>query len=123
MNILYDERVDGALPAVDKANVLAQLRQALPDLEILHRAEDLRPYECDGLSAYRVVPLLVVLPERIEQVQTLLRLCHANQVPVVARGAGTGAHCGDDEVAHELGCTHQACRGGPGHVVGAIGCT
>lgn len=90
MNILYDERVDGALPAVDKAKVLAQLRQALPDLEILHRAEDLRPYECDGLSAYRVVPLLVVLPERIEQVQTLLRLCHANQVPVVARGAGTG---------------------------------
>ena len=90
MNILYDERVDGALPAVDKAKVLAQLRQALPDLEILHRAEDLRPYECDGLSAYRVMPLLVVLPERIEQVQTLLRLCHANQVPVVARGAGTG---------------------------------
>ncbi len=90
MNILYDERVDGALPAVDKANVLAQLRHALPDLEILHRAEDLRPYECDGLSAYRVVPLLVVLPERMEQVQTLLKLCHANQVPVVARGAGTG---------------------------------
>ncbi|MHA6195974.1 glycolate oxidase subunit GlcD [Pseudomonas wadenswilerensis] len=90
MNILYDERVDGALPAVDKAKVLAQLRQALPDLEILHRAEDLRPYECDGLSAYRVVPLLVVLPERMEQVQTLLKLCHANQVPVVARGAGTG---------------------------------
>ncbi|MEE1926270.1 glycolate oxidase subunit GlcD [Pseudomonas sp. 148P] len=90
MNILYDERVDGALPAVDKAKVLAQLRHALPDLEILHRAEDLRPYECDGLSAYRVVPLLVVLPERMEQVQTLLKLCHANQVPVVARGAGTG---------------------------------
>jgi len=90
MNILYDERVDGALPAVDKAKVLVQLRQALPDLEILHTPEDLRPYECDGLSAYRVVPLLVVLPERMEQVQTLLRLCHANQVPVVARGAGTG---------------------------------
>ena len=90
MNILYDERVDGALPAVDKPRLLAQLRQALPDLEILHSAEDLRPYECDGLSAYRVVPLLVVLPERLEQVQTLLRLCHANQVPVVARGAGTG---------------------------------
>ncbi len=90
MNILYDERVDGALPEVDKPRLLSQLRQALPDLEILHSAEDLRPYECDGLSAYRVVPLLVVLPERLEQVQTLLRLCHAEQVPVVARGAGTG---------------------------------
>jgi len=90
MNILYDERVDGVLPTVDKTHLLHLLRQALPDLEILHRSEDLRPYECDGLSAYRVVPLLVVLPERLEQVQSLLKLCHAQQVPVVARGAGTG---------------------------------
>jgi glycolate oxidase len=57
---------------------------------VLHRAEDLRPYECDGLSAYRTVPLLVVLPERIEQVELLLKLCHERKVPVVARGAGTG---------------------------------
>ncbi|MBD9575314.1 glycolate oxidase subunit GlcD [Pseudomonas sp. PDM23] len=90
MNILYDERVDGALPAVDKSALLAELRAALPDLELLHRAEDLKPYECDGLSAYRTVPMLVALPERIEQVQALLKLCHARKVPVVARGAGTG---------------------------------
>ncbi len=90
MNILYDERVDGALPRVDKAALLSELRESLPDLEILHSQEDLRPYECDGLSAYRVVPMLVVLPERIEQVQELLKICHARQVPVVARGAGTG---------------------------------
>ncbi|MDH1104407.1 FAD-binding oxidoreductase, partial [Pseudomonas mosselii] len=63
MNILYDERVDGPLPAVDKPALLAALREALPDLEILHRGEDLRPYECDGLSAYRTLPLLVALPE------------------------------------------------------------
>ncbi|MED5609292.1 MULTISPECIES: glycolate oxidase subunit GlcD [unclassified Pseudomonas] len=90
MNILYDERLDGALPKVDKAALLAEMRAALPDLEILHEAEDLRPYECDGLSAYRSTPMLVVLPEHVEQVQTLLRLCHRMQVPVVARGAGTG---------------------------------
>ncbi|MHC6226856.1 glycolate oxidase subunit GlcD [Pseudomonas sp. X10] len=90
MNILYDERVDGALPRVDKAALLSELREALPDLEILSAQEDLKPYECDGLSAYRTTPMLVVLPERIEQVQTLLKLCHARQVPVVARGAGTG---------------------------------
>jgi len=90
MNILYDERVDGALPRVDKAALLSELFEALPDLEILHSQEDLRPYECDGLSAYRVVPMLVVLPERIEQVQALLKICHALQVPVVPRGAGTG---------------------------------
>ena len=89
MNILYDERLDGALPKVDKAALLAELRAALPDLEILHEAEDLRPYECDGLSAYRSTPMLVVLPEHVEQVQSLLRLCHRMQVPVVARGAGT----------------------------------
>ena len=64
--------------------------QRLPDLDILHTQEDLKPYECDGLSAYRSPPMLVVLPERIEQVQQLLKLCHARGVPVVARGAGTG---------------------------------
>lgn len=90
MSILYDERVDGALPKVEKAALLAELRQCLPDLEILHTQEDLKPYECDGLSAYRTTPMLVVLPERIEQVQQLLKLCHARGVPVVARGAGTG---------------------------------
>ncbi|WP_210644375.1 glycolate oxidase subunit GlcD [Pseudomonas sp. Tri1] len=90
MNILYDERVDGVLPRVDKSALISELREALPDLELLHSPEDLRPYECDGLSAYRVMPLLVALPERIEQVQALLRICHTRQVPVVARGAGTG---------------------------------
>lgn len=90
MSILYDERVDGALPAVDKTALLTELRQSLPDLDILHTQEDLKPYECDGLSAYRTTPMLVVLPERIEQVQQLLKLCHARGVPVVARGAGTG---------------------------------
>lgn len=90
MNILYDERLDGPLPQVDKDGLLAELRLRLPDLELLHAAEDLRPYECDGLSAYRCTPLLVALPERIEQVQGLLALCHRLKVPVVARGAGTG---------------------------------
>lgn len=90
MNILYDDRLDGPLPTIDKAQLLAELRSTLPDLQVLHRTEDLKPYECDGLSAYRTVPLLVVLPERIEQVQALLRLCHRRGVPVVARGAGTG---------------------------------
>ncbi|MFB8828510.1 glycolate oxidase subunit GlcD [Azotobacter sp. CWF10] len=90
MNILYDERLDGALPRVDKAVLLAELREQLPDLHILHREEDLKPYECDGLSAYRTTPMLVVLPEHVEQVETLLRLCHQRRVPVVARGAGTG---------------------------------
>ncbi|MGD8938489.1 MAG: FAD-linked oxidase C-terminal domain-containing protein [Gammaproteobacteria bacterium] len=57
---------------------------------MLSTEEELRPYECDGLSAYRQIPKLVLLPETIEQVQQIMRLCHAEKVPVVARGAGTG---------------------------------
>ncbi|MDO9625088.1 MAG: glycolate oxidase subunit GlcD [Pseudomonas sp.] len=90
MSILYDERVDGPLPSVDKPALLAALREQLPDLEVLHTQEDLKPYECDGLSAYTATPMLVVLPERIEQVERLLKLCYQRGVPVVARGAGTG---------------------------------
>jgi glycolate oxidase len=90
MSILYDERVDGPLPAVDKPALLAALREQLPDLDVLHTREDLKPYECDGLSAYTATPMLVVLPERIEQVERLLKLCYQRGVPVVARGAGTG---------------------------------
>ena len=56
MNILYDERVDGVLPDVDKAVLLRTLRTRLPNLEVLHQREELKPYECDGLSAYRTPP-------------------------------------------------------------------
>lgn len=90
MNILYDPQLDGELPDNDKRQVLATLSQALPDMTLLHREEDLRPFECDGLSAYRVLPMLVALPSNLEQVETLLKTCHALGVPVVTRGAGTG---------------------------------
>ncbi|MDH5518528.1 MAG: FAD-binding protein [Gammaproteobacteria bacterium] len=62
----------------------------LPAESILSKAEDLHPYECDGLSAYRQTPLLVVLPDSIDQVQQIMRLCHQHKVAVIARGAGTG---------------------------------
>lgn len=90
MNILYDERLDGPLPQVNKAELLKALQRAVPDLDLLWREEELKPYECDGLSAYRTTPMLVALPRRLDQVQSLLKLCHAQNVPVVARGAGTG---------------------------------
>ena len=57
---------------------------------MLHEREALKPYECDGLSAYRQIPLAVLLPDTIEQVQAVMRLCAEGGVPVVARGAGTG---------------------------------
>src|SRR5690554_1044603 len=90
MNIQYDERVDGRIAAVDKTILLNQIATTVPGMQVLHQLEDLKPYECDGLSAYRTVPLLVALPDRIEQVQALMRIASEHKVPVVARGAGTG---------------------------------
>ena len=62
----------------------------MPAETVLDATEDLKPYECDGLTAYRQLPMLAVLPENEEQVQSVLRACHQHKVPVVARGAGTG---------------------------------
>ncbi|MBN3853980.1 glycolate oxidase subunit GlcD [Paraburkholderia sp. Ac-20340] len=90
MSYRYDEAVDGPLVTHDRATVVAELRLRVPDLTVLHEIEDLRPFECDGLSAYRTTPLLVALPETIEQVQGLLRYANEVSIPVVARGAGTG---------------------------------
>lgn len=70
--------------------LVIKLRTVLPDEAVLHETEDLRPYECDGLSAYRQTPMIVVLPRTEQEVAGILRICHAMRVPVVARGAGTG---------------------------------
>lgn len=71
-------------------SVVAALRAFLPERAVLWHEEDTQPYECDGLTAYRRVPMVVALPETEEQVQKILRTCHAMDVPVVPRGAGTG---------------------------------
>jgi len=73
-----------------RAELVRELRRFLPPDEILEQEEEVRPYECDGLSAYRQLPLLVLLPRTTEEVQRILQLCHERDIPVVARGAGTG---------------------------------
>jgi len=73
-----------------ESGITSLLREQLPEACILSDAEELRPYECDALSAYRKLPEVVVLPETLEQVGCVLQLCNKNGVPVVARGAGTG---------------------------------
>jgi len=72
-----------------QAEVVARLRDVLPAHCVLYREEDTRPYECDGLSAFRQLPMVVALPENEDQVAAVLRVCRALEVPVVARGAGT----------------------------------
>jgi len=73
-----------------RLSVVNALRGFLPARAVLHEEEDTRPYECDGLTAYRQLPMVVALPETEEQVQKVLQTCHALGVPVVPRGAGTG---------------------------------
>jgi len=86
---------------VDREQLITELRALVPASCLLLEDEALRPYECDGLSAYRQIPLLVVLPETIDQVQAILRCCYRLEVPVVARGAGTGLSGG--ALPHEQG--------------------
>ena len=74
----------------NKTVLAARLKAILPAHCLLIDEEDLRPYECDGLTAYRELPLAVCLPENQAQVVEVLRTCHHLGVPVVARGAGTG---------------------------------
>jgi len=69
---------------------IQQLSELLAPSALLQDAEDTRPYECDGLSAYKQLPSLVALPDNIEQLQNIVKLCHQYKVPVIARGAGTG---------------------------------
>jgi glycolate oxidase len=78
---------------VDKVRqeiVVERLNRVLPRGSVLHAAEDTRPYECDGLSAYRQMPMVVALPADEGEVREILRICHDLKVPVIARGAGTG---------------------------------
>ncbi len=79
---------------VDQRALLDGLRELLPPEGLLVDEEAKRPYECDGLAAYRELPLVVALPDTVEQVQDILRLCSRLQVPVVARGAGTSLSAG-----------------------------
>ena len=82
--------VDHHCSSINHQQLLSRLLKILPVGSVLHESEDLRPYECDALAAYRQLPLMVVLPDSVEQVQQILRLCHEINLPVVARGAGTG---------------------------------
>ena len=85
------------------AHILPGLEAHLPSHALLWHAEDTTAYECDGLTAYRQRPMLVALPETYAQVKAVLQVCHAHDVPVVARGAGTGLSGG--AMPHKFGVT------------------
>ena len=73
-----------------RAEIVAALRAIVPGEGVVDDLEERRAFECDGLSAYRQIPMVVVLPSTVEQVAAILRYCRDNNVKVVPRGAGTG---------------------------------
>jgi len=72
------------------ASFVDELRSVVGPASVVTEPEQLRVYECDGLTGHRAIPEIVVLPRSTEEVQAVLRACHRERVPFVARGAGTG---------------------------------
>src|SRR6202453_4921883 len=72
-----------------RAEIVAALKRIVPGEGVIDSETAMRPYESDGLTAYRQLPMVVVLPETTEQVSAVLAYCHRQGVKVVPRGAGT----------------------------------
>jgi glycolate oxidase len=75
---------------MDRGQLIETMQEILGPEGVIHKHEELRTYECDGLMNYRVIPELVVLPESAEQVQQIVKTCYEEGIPFVARGSGTG---------------------------------
>ncbi|MEB0020988.1 FAD-linked oxidase C-terminal domain-containing protein [Actimicrobium sp. CCI2.3] len=83
-------------------DVVDALRRLLPERCVLFNDEDVRPYECDGLAAYRQMPMVVALPDTEAQLVQILQLCRDMKLPIVPRGAGTGLSGGATPIADGL---------------------
>jgi glycolate oxidase len=92
--------LDVPIPVTKKQDVVAGLLRVLPAHCVLFTEEDTRPYECDGLAAYRQLPMVVVLPENESQIIAVLAVCRDLDVPIVPRGAGTGLSGGAMPIAN-----------------------
>ena len=86
---------------LNRSEIARLLGKVIPSSSLIADEISLKAYECDGLSAYRQVPKLVVLPENIDQVLQILEICHEYNIPIVGRGAGTSLSGG--AVPHEDG--------------------
>ncbi|MEQ8196073.1 MAG: FAD-binding protein, partial [Rhodospirillales bacterium] len=73
-----------------RAEIIKVMRSIVPAENVLEDDDELRVYETDALSAYRQMPLIVVLPETTLEVSKILKYCQAENVKIVPRGAGTG---------------------------------
>jgi glycolate oxidase len=72
------------------SRIVQELRAIVGNHGLICSPEELHTYECDGLTNFRVMPLAVLLPSDTQQVQAIVRVCHRERIPFVARGSGTG---------------------------------
>lgn len=75
--------------SISTADLVKQFYKVLPKNAVLDKDEQLKPYECDALTAYRQLPRLALLPSNIEEIQAIVKICKEYKIPIVARGAGT----------------------------------
>src|SRR5258708_15125235 len=73
-----------------EARILDEFRAIVGAPDLITEPEQLSTYECDGLTVFRVLPLAVLLPTSTAEVQAIVRVCHREKIPFVARGSGTG---------------------------------
>src|ERR1700704_2716155 len=85
-----------------EARILDELRTIAGDRGLISSPEELHTYECDGLTNFRVMPRAVLLPNSTEQVQAIVRVCHRERMPFVARGSGTGLSGGATPVENGI---------------------
>ncbi|MGY9062577.1 MAG: FAD-binding oxidoreductase, partial [Rhodospirillales bacterium] len=84
------------MPKPDKGTIakrdeiIRAMQSIVSDEGVITNKEELRAYDCDGLMAYKQVPLIVVLPESTAEVSKVLKYCFENDVKIVPRGSGTG---------------------------------
>ena len=74
----------------NKDKIISEIERIVNPENVLSHQDEIKPYETDALSAYRQTPLLVVLPETVDEVSKVLQYCNKNKIKVVPRGAGTG---------------------------------
>ena len=79
-------RMQSSISTKDLAD---QFRQVMPTESVLEQQQQLQPYECDALTAYRQLPRLALLPSNLEEIQASVNICRRHHIPIVARGAGT----------------------------------
>jgi glycolate oxidase len=89
MSSLQMPKIDNSIIS-NRDKIIMDIKKIVNPENVLSHIDEIKPYETDALAAYRQVPLLVVLPESVEEVSKVLKYCNENKIKVVPRGAGTG---------------------------------